>query len=190
MGVSHTLTLSVDVAELLSEFMPRIAGAYLAAGGAGEGLAGTEFTLTVDVSGCTYSYAVKDGKGVEVREGALEKPKVRVILPLEDMQRMARLKYADFLLGMGGGISRQKADAVGRLKGTAVFKLKHDDGGITAITLVFNGAEAPRAVFSLTVEDARAVTTGHENPVQMFMAGKLRIEGDMAFAMSVQPLFS
>jgi len=190
MGTTHTLTLTLDVAELLAEFMPKLARGYLAASGAAEGLAGTEFTLTVDVSGCEYGYVVRDGKEFQVREGGLESPMVRVSIPLEDLERMVRLRHIDFLGGMQHALSRQKYDVISRLKGTTVFNLTHPEGGATAITVVFNGAEAPRAAFTLTMEHAQELVSREDNPVQMFMAGKLRIEGDMAFAMSIQPLFT
>jgi putative sterol carrier protein len=34
------------------------------------------------------------------------------------------------------------------------------------------------------------MTAGEDNPVQMFMNGALKIEGDMAFALSTQALFT
>ena len=190
MAESQTLTFTIDVAEFLGDVMPKIAKGYMDTSGAADGLDGTEFTLTVDISGCEYSYVIKDGKEFDVREGGLESPMVRMSIPIEDVQKMAQMKYIDFLVGMQDALSRQKYDVISRLKGTVVYNLTHEDGESTAITVVFNGGEAPRAAFTLTMENAQEVTSKRDNPVQMFMAGKLKIEGDMAFAMSTQPLFT
>ena len=190
MAESKTLTFTMDVAEFLGDFVPRIAKGFMDNSGAAEGLQGTEFTLTVEISGCEYSYVIKDGKEFDVREGGLDSPMVRMSIPIEDVQKMAQMKYIDFLVGMQDALSKQKYDVICRLKGTAVYNLRYEDGESTAITLVFNGGKAPRVAFTLTMENAQEVTSKRDNPVAMFMAGKLKIEGDMAFAMSTQALFT
>jgi len=38
--------------------------------------------------------------------------------------------------------------------------------------------------------DSISLIRKETNPVNLFMSGQMKIEGDMAFAMSTQPLFS
>ena len=38
--------------------------------------------------------------------------------------------------------------------------------------------------------DSIALVRKETNPVNLFMSGQMKIDGDMAFAMSTQPLFS
>jgi putative sterol carrier protein len=68
--------------------------------------------------------------------------------------------------------------------------MKHPDGKETVITATFNGAQKPAVTLKLSIDDARAVTARKETPIQMFMSGKLQIEGEMSFALAMQPLFS
>lgn len=58
------------------------------------------------------------------------------------------------------------------------------------ITARFNGADTPKATIAMSLEDAAAVSSGKETPVQMFMNGRMYIDRDMAFAMALQPLLT
>jgi putative sterol carrier protein len=40
------------------------------------------------------------------------------------------------------------------------------------------------------MEDANLISSGKESPINLFMSGKMKIEGDMTFAMKLQPLFT
>ncbi len=191
----QTFTITVDVAELLTEFIPKLARQFIALRGPDEALKGTDLTLTVDISGSLFSYTIKDGQEFEVKEGALESPMVFLSIPIESVAKLADMKNIDMLMGMqgtvaGGDVSRQKYNALAGLKGTAVYKLMQPDGEEVVITATFNGAQQPAVTLKLSMEDARAVTAREETPIQMFMSGKLQLEGEMAFAMAMQPLFS
>jgi putative sterol carrier protein len=191
----QTFTITVDVAELLTEFIPKLARQFIALRGPDEALKGTALALTVDISGSRYSYTIKDGQSFDVKEGDIENPLVLISIPLESMSRLADMKNIDMLMGMqgqisGGQASRQKYNALSSLKGTAVYKLKGQDGKETVITATFNGAQTPATTLKLAIEDARALTARKETPIQMFMSGKLQIEGEMGFALAMQPLFS
>ncbi len=190
-----TFTITVDVAELLTEFIPKLARQFIALNGPDEALAGTTLTLTVDASGNRYSYTIKDGQTFDVKEGDIENPMVLLSIPVESMAILADMKNIDMLLGMqgqisGGQASRQQYGVLAGLKGTAVFKLAQPDGSEAEITATFNGAPQPAVTLKLAMEDARALTARQDTPIQMFMSGKLQIEGEMAFAMALQPLFS
>lgn len=186
----QTFTITVNVKELLTSFIPKLAKQYVAMAGLAEELKGTELTLNVDVSGEVYGYTITDGMNIEVQEGPLDNPMVALAIALESMSRLADMKYIDLLLRMQGQLSKEKNTVIKGLKGTSTFQLKHEDGAVSEITAVFNGADTPRATLALTLEDAAAVSSGQTNPVQLFMNGGLYIDGDMAFAMGLQPLLT
>ncbi len=186
----QTITITVDVKELLTGFIPKLAKQYMALGGLAEELKGTELTLNVDVSGQVYGYHIKDGVDFDVTEGALDNPMVQLGISLETMEKLADMKNIDMLINMQGQLSKQKNDVIKGLKGTGVFQLKNGDGAPAEITATFNGAETPKATISLAMEDAAAVSSGQESPIQLFMNGRLGIEGDMSFAMGLQPLLT
>ncbi|MBI9075934.1 MAG: SCP2 sterol-binding domain-containing protein [Desulfatibacillum sp.] len=187
---TQTIVLSLDVKELVTEFLPKMALEYMGLRGMGQELAGTEFSMTVDISGSQYSFVVKEGKDFNAREGTLDNPMVHLTITLEDMQKLAQMKNIDMLLSMQEALSKTKYNVLASLKGAAVFDLAGNNGNNAVIRATFNGAYAPEAKFSLTMDDARLLTTKQTNPVNMFMNGTLKIEGDMAFAMQFQPLMA
>ncbi|MFZ5563781.1 MAG: SCP2 sterol-binding domain-containing protein [Thermodesulfobacteriota bacterium] len=185
----QTFTITVNVKELLTEFIPKLAKEYVQMRGSQEELKGTELTLTLDISGAVYSFIIKDGINFEVKEGALDNPRVRIALPLEAIAKMADMKNIDMLIGMQSQLTRKKYDVLTGLKGTSVFHIKNPDGTVSDIAVTFNGAQAPKVGLSLSMEDANLINRGQENPIQLFMSGRMQIDGEMAFAMMLQPLF-
>lgn len=186
----ETFTITVNIAEMLTEFIPKLAEQFIALRGPDERLKGTNLTLTADISGSRYSYTIKDGQEFAVKKGDLENPMVFLSIPIESVAQLADLKNIDMLIGMQSQLSREKYDVLSKLKGTSVFKMSHPDGKETVITATFNGAQKPAATLKLAFETARVLSARQESPIQMFMGGKLQIEGEMAFAMAMQPLFS
>jgi putative sterol carrier protein len=185
----QTFTITVNVKELLTEFIPRLAKEYVQMRGTQEELKGTELRLTIDISGGVYSYIIKDGVDFEVKEGDLDNPQVRISLPLESMSKMADMKNIDMLIGMQKQLTRKKFELLSELKGTSVFQIKNSDDTISEIAVTFNNAQPPKALLRLSMQDANLISNGKESPVNLFMSGKMKIEGDMAFAMKLQPLF-
>lgn len=186
----QTFTITVDVKELLTAFIPKLAQQYVQLGGKAEELKGTDLTMTVDISGALYSYHIKDGTDFDIKEGPLDNPMVYLTIPLDSMAKLADMKYIDMLIGAQGQLSKAKNNILTSLKGTCGFQLKHDDESMTEITATFNGADTPRAIIAMSMDDAAAVSSGRETPVQMFMNGRMTIDGDMAFAMALQPLLT
>jgi putative sterol carrier protein len=75
------------------------------------------------------------------------------------------------------------------------FDLSGDDGGTWCLNLksgttsdfVTQGPnEDAGAKISLSAEDWIAMVNGELNPMQAFMSGKIKIDGDMTLAMSLQ----
>ncbi len=180
----------ISVKDLLLDFSPKMAQGAIALSGRADSLAGTEFSLVVDVSGDKYRYLVKNGKDFDVAEGDLEKPMVRIKVSKDDLTRMISRNELDMLLGIQNDLSRPKFDALSRLKGTMTAKLANDDGTEYTIVACFQGADMPKTTFRLKTADSAALAKKEVNPVNLFMSGSMKIEGDMAFAMQTQPLFT
>ena len=66
------------------------------------------------------------------------------------------------------------------------WALHVEDG---ACKLIEGGVEKPNTLFKLSSEDWMAMATGKLNPINAFMSGKLKVEGDQGLAMKVQSLF-
>ncbi len=180
----------ISIKDLLLDFSPNMAKKMIEKNGAAAELAGTEFTMVVEVSGDKYSYVVKNGTDFDVKEGDLDNPMVRMSISKEDLQKMIDTNSLDMLLGIQSDLNKTKYDTLKELKGSFVAELSNDDGSIVSIKTVFNGSETPSAVFKMKTSDSIALVKKETNPVNLFMSGGMQIEGDMAFAMRTQPLFT
>jgi len=187
--MEQTFTITVNALELFMEFIPKLAGQYIQMRGDQEELKGTELKITLDISGSVYSYIIQDGVGFSVREGAVDNPHVRIAFSLDTLSKMADMKNIDMLIAMQKQLTRKKFDVLTALSGTGVFQIKNTDETVSEITAIFNGAEKPNAVLRLSMQDANMISSGKESPINLFMSGKMKIEGDIAFAMKLQPLF-
>ncbi len=80
---------------------------------------------------------------------------------------------------------------------TIQFDLSGENGGLYWLR-VENGqtqsgqgqAEKPNLTLKAAADDWMAVSKGELNPMQAFMSGKLKIQGDMGLAMKLQSLIS
>ncbi len=181
---------NTTIRELLMELSPNIAKEAIQASGAAAELKGTEFSLVVDVSGDKYSYLVKDGSDFNIRDGDIDAPLVRIKIAKESLEKMIATRSLDMLLGIQSDLNRQKYNTLKTLKGSFTAELQNDDGSIMVIETVLNNAAEPKAVFKMKTSDSISLVRKETNPVNLFMSGAMKIEGDMAFAMATQPLFT
>ena len=87
-------------------------------------------------------------------------------------------------------------EQAGDLEGTIQFDLSGEGGGQWYATItnrqvvVSQGVTAnPRLTFNASGSDYLAIINGDLNPVNAFMQGKVRVQGDVALAMKLQSLF-
>jgi putative sterol carrier protein len=89
-----------------------------------------------------------------------------------------------------------KADKAGDLNATVVFDLSGDQGGQWAVN-VANGAvnvnkgpaANPTATVKMAAADYADMVSGKLNPINAFMMGKVKVEGDLNTVMKFQSLF-
>lgn len=179
-----------SIRDLLLKVSPEIVRESILTSGADRELSGTEFSLVVDVSGEKYSYRVKNGTDFDIRQADIDAPMVRVKIDRDSIEKMIKTNSLDMFLGMQSDLNKNKYTILKNMKGSFVAELTNDDGSILAIETIFNNVVEPKAVFKMKTADSIALTRKETNPVNLFMSGAMRIEGDMAFAMSTQPLFS
>jgi hypothetical protein len=185
-----TVPKDTSVNSLFAELMPKMTKEQLTNSKAPTELAGTEITMVMDISGELYSYTLKNGADVVFNKGDLPNPKMRVKISKEDVDKMIKSGNLDMITGMTNGLNKSKYNAINTLKGSFVAELANDDGSVTKIQVICNGAASPSSVFKMTAKDSSALMRRETNPVNLFMSGAMKIEGDMSFAMGTQPLFS
>lgn len=185
-----TIPADTSVDKLLSEIMLNVAKEQLASSSAAADLAGTEITMVVDVDGDMYSYALKNGAEVNYTKGDTASPKLRLKVSKGDMEKMIKTQNLDMILGIMNDLNKAKYNALNSLKGSFVAEISMDDGSSVKLLAILNNATDPASVFKMTAKDTGALMRKETNPVNLFMSGAMKIEGDMAFAMGTQPLFS
>ncbi|MBP7738246.1 MAG: SCP2 sterol-binding domain-containing protein [Spirochaetes bacterium] len=185
-----TIPADTSVEKLFAEIMPSVSKDMLASSNAATDLAGTEITMVVDVSGEQYSYTLKNGANVEFKKGDIANPKLRLKVSKDDIEKMIKTQNLDMILGIQNDLNKAKYNALNSLKGSFVAEITNDDGSIVKLQAILNGANDPSSVFKMSAKDTSALMRKETNPVNLFMSGAMKIEGDMAFAMGTQPLFS
>jgi putative sterol carrier protein len=183
---------NVGVKEYFDEYVPKVFAEQIG-GGAVLGMEGTEIKVQFDITGGpTYSLVVKDAKELEVKEGPVDNPTVTLAMS-EDVFRRAvtgKLQGATDTFTDVSKMSRNRFDQLLGIKGKMDLDLAAPDGSNAEITVKFNGVDSPASIFRCSVEDWVAMNNGQLAGPTAFMSGKLKIEGDMAFAMSLSSLVS
>jgi putative sterol carrier protein len=181
---------NISVKEYFEEVVPKMAEEQMA-GVATAGMEGTVFTVEFDVKGAetsVYGITVKDAKELSVTEGALDSPMIKVEVD-EDTWRKAvtgKMEGAmDMFTDIGQSANRKRYDALNSTKGSMNVELGLPDGSTSVLKIQFGGATSPEVTFKVGLEDWALMQKGELAGPTAFMSGKLKIEGDMPFAMSL-----
>jgi putative sterol carrier protein len=96
----------------------------------------------------------------------------------------------DMFTDMSQTANRGRYDALQTTKGTMTVEMAMPDGSTAPLKIVFNGADSPAVTFKVALEDWAKMQSGELAGPMAFMQGKLKIEGDMPFAMSLGNLMA
>lgn len=153
------------------------------------GMEDTEFTIQFTIDGTVMGIIVKDAKELQVVEGGVDSAMMAVEIS-EQVWRDAiggKLPGSEMFTDLGQTASRKMYDAVKGVKGTMNLELSEPD---VSIKVVFNGADSPAATLRATAATWGEMQSGTLPGPMAFMQGKLKMEGDMAFVMSLNALMS
>lgn len=83
------------------------------------------------------------------------------------------------------------------INATIQFDLSGDNGGMYWLNIADSGAtygegqaENPKMTLRSNADDFAAIIAGKSNPMQAFMTGKIKIQGDTNLALKLMPLIS
>jgi len=74
------------------------------------------------------------------------------------------------------------------LKGVMALELSRPDHDPFKVELCFNNATAPKTLLRMTIAEYAGMQDGSQNGQQLFMQGKIKVEGDMGFLMQIASL--
>ncbi len=183
----------VTVKEYFNEYVPKIFAEQLQAT-AVSGMDGTEAKIMFNIAGDeaqTWSIVIKDAKDLQVVQGPVPEPLVTLDMD-EGTWRDAvtgKLPGAiDMFTDVNKVANRARYDKISDMKGTLVLNLARADGSPIDLAVSFNGAERPKATFTCSIDCWKDLSSGKVTGVTAFMGGKLKIEGDMPFAIELSNL--
>ena len=159
---------------------------------ASAGAAPQDFTIQFRLSGAgggEWHASIANGV-MQVRPGS-GAANLSVALAVED--------WRDAVLGRNGASLALllpqnrpgRPDNSGRakaLKGTMALELSRPECDPFRLEMCFNDAAAPKTTLRMTLSDYLGMQDGSQNGQQLFMQGRIRVEGDMAFLMQVASL--
>ena len=190
MASIDSINPSTSISDLLGKIMPEFAQEKMAETGAAQQLGGTEISMVVSVGSSMYGYVLKDGATVTCTQGDLPNPMLRLKITEDDMKKMIETGNLDMILGIQNDINKAKYNALKSLKGSFIAEVSDVGGSTVKIEAILNNAQQPQSTFKMNAKDTAALMRKEQNPVNLFMSGAMKIEGDMAFAMATQPLFT
>lgn len=180
----------IAVDEFFESFVPVTFDAVVSSGPV-PGMEGTVFTLQVDLTGdggAVYGITVRDAREMSVTRGPLDAPMLRVVAPYFAWRAgiSGEIKGADLLANparFASMVDRAMYESALATRGTVIFKPLLGEGLEVAIRIIFNGAEQPSVTLSAAPEVLFSMSTGELNGPEAFLQGKLKIDGDITFAM-------
>lgn len=180
---------TTSIYELMTAVLPQRTKESISSRGALEELKNTVMTMTLDVSGTYYSYQVTNGNEIEIIFDKIDNAMVTIRVLEEELTKMIQKNELDIILMVITELNKSKYETVKNLNGSFKAELSNDDGSNYTIEVIFNGVTEPNALFRMKTSDSALMMRKEENPVNLFMAGNMQIEGDMQFSMETQPLF-
>ena len=174
---------TIGIQEYLESYIPALVGKRLAEKPMPD-MEGTTFTLNVTIKGeksLVFGITIANAKDITVTEGGLDNPTLEVVLSEDFVRPLVEL--ASSFTG------RKQYDAVSQAKGTVDFEVGMPGDWTMPVAAIFNGASQPSLKISGDSADLAKVASGEMNGPTAFMQGKIKLEGDMAFGLSLSNIF-
>jgi len=174
---------TIGIQEYMQSYIPDLVAKRLAEKPVAD-MEGTAFKLQVTIKGeksLVFGIAIKDAREISVTEGAIDGPTLEVVLSEDFIKPLVDL--ASSFTG------RKQYDAASQAKGTVDFEVDMPGDWTMPVSTVFNGASQPNLKIMGKSADLAKIATGELNGPNAFMQGKIKMEGDMAFGLSLSNIF-
>jgi putative sterol carrier protein len=96
-----------------------------------------------------------------------------------------------------GMVGKMPPDKIQGINSSIQFDLSGDGGGQWWLKLTDTGAttgegtvDSPKMTLRASADDFNSMITGGLNPMQAFMTGKIKIQGDTGLALKLMPLIN
>ncbi len=173
---------AVGLQEYVESYIPALISKRLAEKPVPD-MEGTDFSVRFTIQGeksLVYGFRVKDAREITVVPGGIDDPVLDVVVS-EDVIR----PLVDMVASFTG---RKQYDAARTSKGLLKLEVEMPGDWTLPVTVKFNGAETPSVTISGAMEDFSKMATGEMSGPTAFMQGKIKMDGDMSFALSLTNL--
>ena len=155
------------------------------------GMEGAVLKVVFNVGGEPFGLTLSGAKAIEISEGGLPDADIEVTMSGEEWKTVltgslgnALDMFADFTKMA----DRKRYDLVKENKGKLNLVLGLGDGKKFEVNAKFAGADSPEAIITVDLDTWQKIMAAEIEPVTAFMGGKLKLAGDMPFAMKLSAL--
>jgi len=170
------------IQEYIVYYLPTLIGKFLAENPV-PNMDETNFSLQITIEGeknLTYGITIKNAADITVTPGQIENPMVAMTFPESIIKPFVKM--------LSSFTGRRQYDVIKDKKGSVDVEIDMPGGWKFPMRTVFNGAKEPYFKLSGDLGDLSQMATGALEPTQAFMQGKIKINGDLAFALSLSDL--
>jgi hypothetical protein len=171
-----------SIQDYLVHYLPALVGKNLSENPVPD-MTGTNFSLQVTIEGeknLTFGITIQNATDITVTPGEIANPMIALKLPENVIKPLVTM--------ISSFTGRDQYDIVKDTKGSMDVEIDMPGDWKLPVTTVFNGAREPYFKLNGTLEDLSGMATGEIDPTNAFMQGKLKIQGDLAFALSLSRL--
>jgi hypothetical protein len=170
------------IQEYLVYYLPTLIGKFLAEDPI-PNMDDTNFSLQITIEGeksLTYGITIKNANDITITPGEIENPMVTMTFPENIIKPLVKM--------ISSFTGRKQYDLIKDRKGSVDVEIDMPGEWKLPMRMVFNGAREPYFKLSGDLNDLSQMATGAIEPTQAFMQGKIKIHGDLAFALSLSDL--
>lgn len=143
----------------------------------------TDFSVQITIEGeqsLTFGITATNAREITVTPGEIKNPMVALTLTEDVIRPIVKL--------VSSFISRRQYDIIKGAKGSMEVEIDMPGDWKLPVKTTFNGAAEPYFKLNGSLQDLSEMAMGDIDPTQAFMQGRLKIFGDIAFALALSQL--
>ncbi|MBU0993788.1 MAG: SCP2 sterol-binding domain-containing protein [Proteobacteria bacterium] len=153
------------------------------------------FTFSIKMDDEYYHLIINNGTEFVTGLGDIENAMIKFSISMNDLQELIVVKNAYMFLGKPMELSASDksrmaatSEKLSAINGTINIEVTNDNKSISKFSVGFNTSDMSSVTIKLEIEDFREIMAKKSNPINLFMAGRLKLEGDMGLALALQAL--
>lgn len=190
MGIFDGVQEDIEPKEFFEEVL---AGAFERDMGSAEisGMEGTVLKVIFSIDDVTYGLTITDASKIDITEGGVDDPDTEMTLSKSGWKMAVSGVLGnslDMFTDFTKMADRNRYDLVKELKGKLSLTLERPDAEPFQSQARFHSADEPAVDMIVDVQTWQEIMDGTTQAAMAFMGGKMKVAGDMSFAMQLNGL--